>query len=50
MWLTCPNHSPSLREARAETQSKNLRAETEAETMKECYSLACFSGLAQPAF
>lgn len=39
--FTRPHHSPPVKEVRARIQSRNLEAETEAETMEEHYLLAC---------
>lgn len=36
IWLIPPDHSSSLREAMIRIQSKNLEAETEAQTLEEC--------------
>lgn len=48
--LVCPNHSPSLREDRTETQDRNLGVETEAETTEEHCLVASTSWPAQFAF
>lgn len=45
IWLTSPNHSPSLRDFRVETQK-----EAEAGTMEVGFLLACFPWLAWFAF
>jgi hypothetical protein len=42
--LTLSGDSPSLREVKARTQSKNLEAETDAEIMEGCCLLACSRG------
>lgn len=42
-------HTPSLREGKARTQSRKLEASTEAESMEEHCLLACFPSLAQLA-
>lgn len=47
--LSTPDHSPSLRELKAETQVRNREAGTEEETMGEFYFLACSSWLAHSA-
>lgn len=46
-WATCPDQSPSLREAKARAKGRNLEAGAEAEAMEECCLVAC-SLLAQP--
>lgn len=34
IWLTCSDHSPTLREAKSGTQGRNLEAKTKTETME----------------
>jgi hypothetical protein len=51
IWLNRPGHSPSLREAKAGTQTgRSLVTGAEAETTEECCLLTCSCWLAQPAF
>lgn len=47
----CPDHSPSLRDAKAGTRAQqDLKAGTEAEAVEELCFLACSAQFAQPAF
>jgi hypothetical protein len=45
--LIHPQHSSSWKEVK---QDRSLEAGVDAEAVKECYLLACFSWLIQPAF
>jgi hypothetical protein len=45
-----PGHTPLLKEVRAETQGRNLEAETGVEAMEECCLLACSSWESQSSF
>ena len=50
IWLTFPDHSPNMREARTGAPGRKLEAETEAEPIEECCLLACSPWLVGPAF